>query len=377
MLLDLDHFKQVNDSHGHAAGDELLMQIAARLRTATRPNDTLCRLGGDEFVLLCEGLRSRAEADQLARRLLAVLQGRVQVGEHSMIPGISIGISMRDGTVEPETLLHEADRALYQAKAAGRAGIAWFSDATTATPEPERFSLDNALRDAIRTRDGLTVVYQPIIDTTSGTTVMLEALARWTHPTRGPVPPGEFVPRAEMAGVIAELDQFVLEQALGELVSRRRADEQLTVNVNVSARTLEHVGLLDRVTELLKQHHLPPSAVTFEVAETAALSPEAAASVERLQDAGCRLALDDFGSGPSSISQFIGTSADVIKIDGSLVQAAAAGNMRADMLLRLVASAAVDFDMTVVALGVQTERELALCRNAGITYAQGFLWGRS
>jgi diguanylate cyclase (GGDEF)-like protein len=375
VLVDLDHFKAVNDSLGHAAGDALLIQAAGRLQAAMRPTDTLARLGGDEFVVVCD-VEEADQAEHLAQRLREVFLAPFAVGEHVVNVTASVGVGVDDsrGELDGEALLRHADTAMYAAKQAGRDQVVWF-DERMHRHAHDRFVLENALRAMARTGAGLSVAFQPVIDIRSGAPVMIEALARWTHPTRGPVPTPQMIAVAEAAGVVADVDLQVLDRALAELVVRRREHPLLTVSANVSGRTLALPHLRTRLRELLTRHSLEPDALTLEIVETALLTPGAAESLQRLRRTGVRVALDDFGTGTSSLSQFLALEADTLKLDGTFVQASAHGQVRASVLLRLVTAAATELGMTIIGEGVESDRELDVCRDLGVHLAQGHLWG--
>ena len=375
LMLDLDHFKDVNDTLGHARGDDLLVEAARRLRSVLRPTDTLCRLGGDEFTVVCEDIDGPEDAGLLADRLADSLVPPFDLGPQQVHVGVTIGIAFADARCTPEGLLRDADTALYAAKNAGRGRVAWFSDELHVAAE-DRFAMENALREALLTGRGFGVAYQRIVHTGTGETMGIEALARWTHPERGPVPPSFFIPLAEATGLVTALDMFVMEQALDELVRRRARTPGLGLSINLSGQTLGSSRFEQEITERVRSRQVPFANVTLEILESALLTPGATEIVSRLRRTGFRIALDDFGAGVSSLNHFVTLSADVLKIDRSFLASAAGGNQRAVTLLRLIVGAGTELDMTVVAEGVEGQAELDVCRRLGVERAQGFLWGR-
>jgi diguanylate cyclase (GGDEF)-like protein len=374
MMVDLDHFKNVNDTLGHAVGDALLVQVADRLSTPLRSGDTLCRLGGDEFTVLCENLQTPADAAQLAERLSRVFLKPFDLHPHSVYSAISIGISVSEPDSNPEGMLRDADTALYAAKRGGRGRTAWYNEQLHVEAET-RFTLENAMRDALRTGRGFDVAFQSIVDLHTGEVVAIEALARWSHETLGKVPPAQFIPLAESAGLVPSLDLRVLDRALVELTERRAVSPSLRLHVNVSGRTLNSARFERELMQRVDKVDLLPVDITLEILETALLTPAGVGAVERLQQNGFRIALDDFGAGGSSLNHFLTFDADVLKIDRSFIAAAAAGNRRAVSVVRLVAKAGADLGMSVIAEGVEAQAELDMCLELGVRQAQGFLWG--
>lgn len=375
VLLDIDDFKSVNDSLGHQVGDELLVQIAHRIRGTLRPSDTLCRLSGDEFVVAFEEVESPEQVVGLAERLSAAFDTPFEVSSGQLVVGASIGVALAEPGWKPDWLLRDVDTAMYAAKRRGRHRIEWFRSSLR-EEVLQRFARERALREAVGTGDGLRVAYQSVVDLTTGATVGLEALARWDHPLEGPVPPDEFIPLAISTGLISRLDWWVIEHALHELSRRRRETPELVLSVNVAGPTLRSEDFEGRVMATVRELGLPARAVAFEIPETTMLAPGSAETLRRLRGRGFRVALDDFGAGASSLSHFLSLSADVIKLDRSFVRAAAQGNRRATALLRLITSAGTAAGMTVVAEGIEGRAELDVCRSLGVAWGQGYLWGR-
>ncbi|MFP5219150.1 MAG: putative bifunctional diguanylate cyclase/phosphodiesterase [Actinomycetes bacterium] len=373
LFCDLDHFKAVNDSLGHSVGDELLVTVARRLRGVLREEDTLARFGGDEFTVLAEELESPAEAELLAERVRQALSATVVVDGRSLHIDVSTGIVLVNPDDDPETLLRNADIALYAAKEQGRGRVAWF-DETLHTAVVHRITLETELRTAVRT-GGLTLAYQPVVDLESSSVVLLEALVRWHHPERGLLPPAEFLGVAESTGVVAALDRFVLARAVEDL---RRwhavAGSSVPVSVNVSGRTLADPTFPAFLLETLADAGVPPQELVLEIVENAAVDGEAAARLAEVRAAGVRLALDDFGAGISSLQQFLTLSVDALKLDGSLLCGGADTGDRARTLLALLARVGEEMGVHVIAEGVETAEQLQVVRDLGLRLGQGYLW---
>ncbi len=378
LFLDLDHFKAVNDCGGHRAGDLLLTEVAGLLLGAVRPADTVARLGGDEFVIVCRNTDSPA-AEEVARRVKGVLAGSVRVDGRPVAVTASIGIAVTP-PVDPdaELLLLHSDAAMYEAKARGRNGAHVF-DVALPAHSYRRQDLVDDLRIALR-EDQLELHYQPIVDLATGRLTGVEALARWSHPSRGPVPPALFVPLAEEAGLVGRLDTWVLERACRDADRLRHSgllvgDAQMAVNV--SAHTVGDPQLGTSVRDLTAAHHLPPEALVLEVTETAVMQDPAAArsSLTRLRSLGVGVALDDFGTGYSSLTYLRQMPVSHLKIDRSFVS-----HIAAEAHDRAITGCIIDLGrklgMQVVAEGVETAQQLAVLRRLGCTTGQGYHWSR-
>lgn len=376
LFFDLDGFKVVNDSLGHHVGDDLLLEAARRLRSQMRPGDMVARFGGDEFVVVCDRLRHPAEATDITRRLLDSLAETVPVSMHSVPISASAGIAYADGDADPETLLRDADAAMYQAKRTGPGSFCMFSSELR-TQVLNRLHLEADLRDALA-KEELEVHYQPIVDVDSGRIREFEALARWHHPERGPVSPASFISVAEETGHIRALGEFVLRRACADM--RRWIDMGIVgagqrVAVNLSAIQLDRT-LPTVVGEALARHGLPPTALTLEVTETALVDdPDAVAALERLRDIGVRVALDDFGTGYSSLSALRDLPVDTVKIDRSFVSRLGE-EPQLDALVRGIVDLAHALEMDVVGEGVELPLQSELLAEFGCDLAQGWLHGR-
>ncbi len=375
LLIDLDGFKLVNDTRGHRAGDELLRQVAVRLRdTCTQPDVTVARLGGDEFaVLLSDDCRS--DAEDLAATLVETLGAPYQVDHDRHVRiGASVGVALAPLHGETsEILLSHADIALYAAKAAGRGASRTFSDEMEVRIR-ERVRLEAKLRSALETQVGLFVFYQPIIDIRTNVCTAKEALLRWHHPEHGWVSPGEFVPVAEESGLIEQLGSFVLTTACHHAT---HWPEHTRVAVNVSAAQLGKGSLVKSVLEALSASGLPPQRLEIEITETALLSHATSGidELRRLRELGIRVALDDFGTGYSSLAHLRAFPFDKIKIDGSFVRDAV-DRPDCAAVVRAVAELGKRLGVTTVAEGVETQAQLDRIRDEGCTEVQGYLFGR-
>ena len=380
LFLDLDHFKLINDSRGHRAGDELLQRLAARLSTVTRPGDTLARFGGDEFCLVCDGLGGAGDAVKIARRVLDELSlpFSLSTGEHFV--SASIGISLADGAARPaEDLIREADAAMYRAKDAGRGRFELFDEVMRANAT-RRLRLDNDLRRALEEdRDELCPHYQPIVSLPDGGVAGVEALVRWRHPGRGLLAPKEFISVAEDSGAIVALGDRVLRlacrQAAGWVAALGGAP--FFVSVNLAPRQVAHPGLADRVAAILGESGLQAARLHLEITESA-LIEESEVTIRNLRDLhaiGIRLVLDDFGTGYSSLAYLRRFPISTIKIDRRFI-AGLGDNADDTTIVEAILRMAAGLRMEVVAEGVETARQAAILHGMGCTIGQGYLWSR-
>ena len=377
LLLDLDDFKGVNDSHGHFVGDQLLTAIADRLAEATRTSDTLCRFGGDEFLYLAEGLGSTSEAEELAARLLDVLSTPFTVGELRIEQHASIGIVVWDRTsVDSSEIIQNVDAALYEAKHHGRGRHIIF------TPEMHqdavsRFTLVQEIRSALQGGQ-ISMHYQPITDLNSNDVVGFEALMRWEHPARGWIPPSEFIPLAEKSDLILELGTFALSEAINEAASWEREGSTLCrpyVTVNLSAPQFLDPGLVPTITSLLAESNLPSKYLILEITESVALHDiyETMIVINQLNHLGVGIALDDFGTGFSSLSYLAELNPRIIKIDQSFVRPRHE-TPRADKLLATIISLGQQLDTIMLAEGIETPSQFSRLVRLGCELGQGYLF---
>ena len=376
LLVDIDHFKRVNDSLGQAAGDRLLMEAARRMADGMRADDTVARLSGDEFVLLCEGVEDIAHAMALSDRLGSAFADPFPLDEGEMHVTVSCGVVLATGTESPSDLLRDAEAAMHQAKEAGRARSAVF-DESIRTRATGRLDLEAALRHAVERRE-IYVVFQPIVRLRDEVIVGVEALARWKHPTRGMISPAEFIPIAEDTGLITALGENMLDAAL-EQVAAWRHDvsgwQSFFVAVNLSPRQLVAADLLERCIRALARHDLPPSSLRLEVTEST-LMDDAELSVNILRglsDAGILIAMDDFGTGFSSLSRLKRLPVSTLKIDRSFIDGL--GTDPSDSsIVRAIMSLGHALNLELCAEGVELPLQRDELVRLGCQVAQGYLW---
>ncbi|HEX7104601.1 MAG TPA: EAL domain-containing protein [Acidothermaceae bacterium] len=376
LMLDLDGFKRVNDSLGHARGDALLRDVAQRLMGAVRPTDTIARLGGDEFAVLVTGLAAPEESEVVAQRLLAALKTPFSSGGRAVHLSASVGVtSARTRSVTTATLLADADLAMYEAKMSGKGRYVVFAP-TFRKAAAGRLALEEDLRTAVA--DGaFELHFQPIVDLVTGTWSHVEALVRWPHPTRGMVPPLDFIPLAEDTGLVVPLGQWVLEKALEHRVSWRSlaaGDAGFGVAVNVSVRQLAEPGFVELVRRAVERSGLPPSSITLEVTESVFMDDNQTniRAIEALREIGVRIALDDFGTGYSSLSYLRRFRIDVLKLDRSFVSGLL-GSAQDRAVTRAVIDLASHLELELVAEGIETQEQLELLRQLGCRLGQGYL----
>ena len=371
IIIDLDGFKDVNDTYGHAAGDALLRTTAARLNANVRANDTVSRLGGDEFVVLLPRLTDDTIADAVADRILRDLLQPLVVGEAMLSIRASAGIAItRGGGHDVDEILREADQALYQAKAEGK-GVARRFDPELFARTEKRRSEEDELRQAFAERQ-FEVHYQPIVDLDGEHTVGVEALIRWRHPERGLLPPAAFLDLAEELGMLPEVGHWVLHEACKQAVTWQEHTPGFELNVNLSASQLGNPALRDEVRDVLLTTGIPPQLLVLELTETVALTDlaESARILGSLKSLGVRIALDDFGTGFSSLSHLGVLPVDVVKIDKSFVQAMreSGGASVAEAVLQIART----FNLAPVAEGVEDAVQASRLRELECAQAQGY-----
>ncbi|OPY94961.1 histidine kinase [Bradyrhizobium sacchari] len=374
LMLDLDRFKNVNDSLGHGAGDVLLRQVAQRLKSALRATDVLARLGGDEFAIIQEACEEqRASSTELAGRIAKLVAQPFLLPGHRVEIGTSIGIAIApDHGTDQEQLLKKADLALYRSKSAGRNCFTVYDEAMSAELEA-RNTLEGDLRDAIA-RCQLEVHYQPFVDATSGARRGFEALVRWRHPSRGLIPPDQFIPLAEETGLIVPLGEYVLRRACADAAGW---PSDLMVAVNLSPIQFKEAELFEMICAALADSGLSPERLEIEITESVLLERgvENHAFMERLKGIGVELALDDFGTGYSSLSYLTAFPFDKIKIDKSFIRNLT-HQPRSSAIISSIVTLARGLDMSVTAEGVETSEEFERLRALGVNFAQGYLFGR-
>lgn len=378
LCIDLDHFKVINDSLGHARGDSVLVAIAQRLLGQLRTGDTLSRFGGDEFVVLIDGVADTAEAHATALRLQSVLQESLSVEGQTVFVGGSIGIATsRVDHHTGDDLIREADLAMYQAKSAGRGGIAFY-DSAMGDRAHERTALELDFRQALD-RDELRLYYQPEVDLQRGEILGVEALVRWEHPIRGLVPPADFVPFVEETAFVAPLGEWVLRQACEQIRAWRKTEigaRIKTVNINISARNFQQPHFPQWLARLLAEMEIPPDSLGLEITEGALIEDSYTAwkNLQELKRLGIGVALDDFGTGYSSLSYLSKLPVDMLKIDRTFVS-------RIDRdygkraIVKAISDLGVAFGIVVMAEGIEREEEVAVLRQLGVERGQGYYFG--
>ncbi|ROP34421.1 putative bifunctional diguanylate cyclase/phosphodiesterase [Couchioplanes caeruleus] len=376
LFLDLDGFKEVNDSLGHAAGDALLVQVAARLRAAVREEDTVARFGGDEFGVIVESLAARADAEAVAGRIAAALEEPFEVGERELHVAVSIGLACAADADDVEQLQRNADLAMYRAKSGGGDRLAAYDPAMLAGLV-ERLELEADLRVAL-TRDELALHYQPTVDLRTGEITGFEALVRWYHPTRGMVSPLDFIGTAEATGLIVPLGRWVLTEACRQAVAwGAGTTRRLKMAVNVSVRQFEHGDLAAMVAEVLAETGMPVDQLCLEMTESVLLTDtdENLAQLHRLKDLGVTLAMDDFGTGYSSLAYLRRFPMDTLKIDRSFVDRLG-GEHEDEALVSTIVRLGRSLGMTTVAEGIEDSVQLAVLKELRCDYAQGYYLSR-
>jgi diguanylate cyclase (GGDEF)-like protein/PAS domain S-box-containing protein len=377
LMIDLDHFKLINDSLGHSVGDQLLKGVAERLNTLFGPGITLARLSGDEFALLAENCPQPGHAAALAQRVIDGLKERFQIDGHSLFINASVGISLfPSDALSAEQLLRNADSALFKAKSAGRDSYALYTEELTAHAQ-QRVEIAFELRRALEQQE-LRVYYQPVHDLKSSRLIGVEALVRWEHPQRGLVSPAEFIPIAERTGLIAEIDAWVMRQACQQMCQWQAAGVVLSfVAVNVSSRLFARRELYQQVAQVLHETGLDPAYLELEVTESAVMEdPEVALEqMHRLRELGVRLAIDDFGTGYSSLLRLKRLPVQKLKIDQGFV-AGLPGDEDDAAIARVIVALAQSMGMQVHAEGIEQVEQAAFLLEHDCDLGQGYWFGR-
>ena len=373
LCLDLDHFKNVNDTLGHPVGDRLLKAVAQRLRECLRDSDLVARTGGDEFAIVQRGVPQPKSSSALAERLIEVMHAPFDLGEHQVVIGTTIGIALapQDGGSADE-LLKNADLALYRSKSIGRGTYSYFAAEMDAKAQMRRL-LELDLRKAVAVGE-FEMFYQPIVNLKENRIGGFEALIRWNHPTRGRVPPNEFIPLAEETGLIIQIGEWAIRQACKEAMTWK---DRMRVAVNVSPVQFRSQKLVPSVIAALADSGLPSNLLELEITETVLLqnSESTLATLHNLRSLGVRISMDDFGTGYSSLAYLRSFPFDKIKIDQSFVKDLIK-DPESIAIIRAVTGLGTSFGIVTTAEGVETQDQLNQMRAEGCTEVQGFFFGR-
>ena len=368
LMVDLDRFKDVNDTLGHQCGDELLVQVGARLKGAVRDHDTVVRLGGDEFAVLLPGVTNSDVAMALADRIRAALELPFRVQSIDLDVEASVGVTV--ATPDFVTSLRQADVAMYIAKRQGLGAFPYHPSADD--HDPVRLGILGELRHAL-TRHELVLHFQPKVELSTSRIVGAEALVRWQHPVRGLVPPDEFIPLAEHTGLIRSITRYVLDAALAQEHRWIEAGEAIPVAVNLSARNLIEDGLVERVTELLHYHGVPPSLLELEITESSVITDITRVKrlLGRLRGLGLRVAVDDFGTGFTTLAELKDLPVDVLKVDRSFIKGIA-DDPNHLLIVQSVLELSRNLGLTAVAEGVEDQSAMATLTDLGCAVVQGY-----
>ncbi|MBK5415172.1 phosphodiesterase DibA [Pseudomonas sp. TH31] len=377
LMIDLDHFKMINDSLGHNIGDQLLKAVAVRFKGLFVPGITLARLGGDEFAVLAENCPQLVQAAALAQRIIDGIKQPFEIDGHQLFINTSIGISLFPGdALSAEQLLRNADSALFKAKSAGRDGYALYTEELTAHAQ-QRVEIAFELRRALELKE-LRVYYQPVHDLKTSHLIGVEALVRWEHPQRGLISPAEFIPVAERTGLISEIDAWVMRQACQQMCQWQQAGVVLSfVAVNVSSRLFARRELYQQVAQVLHETGLDPAYLELEVTESAVMDdPEVALEqMHRLRELGVRLAIDDFGTGYSSLLRLKRLPVQKLKIDQGFV-AGLPWDEDDGAIVRVIIALANSMGMQVHAEGIEQVEQAAFLLEHACDLGQGYWFGR-
>jgi diguanylate cyclase (GGDEF)-like protein len=371
IFIDLDRFKEVNDSLGHDAGDLLLQTLAGRLSNAVRGEDTVARMGGDEFVVVFQGFRDVQDIAVLAQKLLSRLEDPVTLNGYELVVTASMGISLYpDDATNGQEMIRNADAAMYQSKGAGGNACQFYTSDLNQRAL-EMLSMENALRRAIE-RQEFVLYYQPQVDIASGSVVGAEALIRWNHPDLGLVMPGKFISIAEERGLIVPIGSWVIEEAARQAAVWRNSGRlSIPIAVNVSAVQFRQKDFVERLENSVRKHGITPNCIELELTESIVMR-DAEATVEilkRLHEMGFQLSIDDFGTGYSSLGYLRRFPIDKIKIDQSFVTDESAGG-----IVTAIIGLARSLKLKAIAEGVQTNQQLEILREQHCDEAQGFLF---
>jgi diguanylate cyclase (GGDEF)-like protein/PAS domain S-box-containing protein len=376
LFIDLDNFKTVNDSLGHAAGDHFLSEVARRLSTCVRVGDVVARMGGDEFAVLISGVDAQIRAPRIAERILRELTAPIELERRAITPSASIGIACGDSNQSAQDILRDADLALYEAKRSGK-GRAQLYRPMMHAAALEQLELETDMRMALE-RSEFELYYQPLFRLADGDLVGYEALMRWHHPTRGILGPGTFIDLAEQTGLIVPLTRWALQAACNQLaVWGRRTEGQLEVGVNLSLVNLKDYEILNDVAAALEGSGIPPDSLVLEITESTVMREHAMGReiLHELKKLGPRLALDDFGTGYSSLSRLSELPFDSLKIPRPFIERISHDDQDFALTQGIV-DLGHHLELSIVAEGIETPRQLASVRAIGCELAQGFLFAK-
>ena len=378
LFLDMDRFKNVNDSLGHTEGDHLLLAMARRLSSLVRPGDTVARLGGDEFTMLMP-FHGRGVAEALARRILVALEVPFDINGREVYVTGSIGIAIGPGNYEtPEEILRDADTAMYRAKAHGRARFVVF-DSEMHRDALTTLQLETDLRRAVE-RGELHLHYQPIVKLETGQLAGFEALLRWEHAEMGSISPGEIIPLAEETDLISRISEWAIGESCRQLARWREAfpEAELTMSINLSNKQFQQSGVVEMISKSLSDAGIEPGRLRIELTESAIMenAPSARLRLERLQELGIGVDIDDFGTGYSSLSHLHQLPIDTLKIDRSFISGMGEEGKESQEIVALIVNLARQLGLRVAAEGVETESQLEQVRNLRCDLGQGFLLAR-
>lgn len=375
LFLDLDRFKDVNDSFGHDVGDMLLIEASKRLQACLKPGDVVARLGGDEFTIMQNQLQDRNEATALAEQIMNQLQRPFELDGHVFNVSCSIGIALypQDGD-NPEDLLKRADTALYTVKSRGKNGYDFF-DPTMEAKSLERILMENEMRKAIE-QEQFQIYYQPKIDIATSAMTGMEALVRWVHPELGIIPPNRFIPIAEETGMILALGEWILKQACKQNKIWHDQGYTLKVSVNLSARQIYQKDLVEMIKDILRETNLSPDWLELEITESIFVKMEEATAVlQQIRDIGIQISIDDFGTGYSSFSYIKSLPVDTIKIDASFIRDIH-HNQESQAIVKAIVTIAQSLNMNVIAEGIELYDQVAALKENGCDHGQGYLFSK-
>lgn len=375
LFLDLDRFKDVNDSFGHDVGDMLLIEASKRLQACLKPGDVVARLGGDEFTIMQNQLLDRNEATALAEQIMYQLQRPFELDGHVFNVSCSIGIALypQDGD-NPEDLLKRADTALYTVKSRGKNGYDFF-DPSMEAKSLERILMENEMRKAIE-QEQFQIYYQPKIDIATSAMTGMEALVRWVHPELGIIPPNRFIPIAEETGMILALGEWILKQACKQNKNWHDQGYTLKVSVNLSARQIYQKDLIEMIKDILQETKLSPHWLELEITESIFVKMEEATAVlQQIRDIGIQISIDDFGTGYSSFSYIKSLPVDTIKIDASFIRDIH-HNQESQAIVKAIVTIAQSLNMNVIAEGIELHDQVAALKENGCDHGQGYLFSK-